>query len=345
MKRASKAFLFMLSRSSISFTHKMKLKSANSKAVYHHSSCGPVFGNGKRGCYDLQVNGAGKVTLCLGQTYESDPSGRFSSAYNHTIKEMEVYQVITGTSNTQSKNPVPQKQKVVEVNSFSKDINDAINGRWASLQEAEDELEHLEKSFKDERTFIKFFAKGQPQDVVTLNVCGTTMLTRLSTLHLCKESALSSKFSSEYEKHQSNRKAIKEWNYEDVVAWLNKLDGIPDSVVKEFEDNQVTGRELLALGAEGLKDFGVARKGTIYLLLDEIKKLQMSDNDTETLIEHSPYCFEKILDHLRLETWFTMGLVKTKHGLPVVRASEKTRYDKVLRHLFPGESSKIFLSA
>jgi len=115
--------------------------------------------------------------------------------------------------------------------------------------------------------------------------------------------------------------------------------------VKDFEDNQVTGRELLALGAEGLKDFGVTRKGTIYLLLDEIKKLEKAGDDSVALIEHSPYCFEKIIDHLRMEGSYMKGLVKTKHGLPVVRDGEKGRFQKVVNHLFPGESSTIFQDA
>ena len=87
----------------------------------------------------------------------------------------------------------------------------------------------------------------------------------------------------------------------------------------------------------------MTKKGTIYLILDEIKKLEKANNSGgETLIEHSPYCFEKVLDHLRLEASFMKGLVKTKHGLPVVRSGEKGRYEKVVNHLFPGESSKIF---
>ena len=76
--------------------------------------------------------------------------------------------------------------------------------------------------------------------------------------------------------------------------------------------------------------------------MDEIKKLEKAGNETVVLIEHSPYCFEKILDHLRLEGSFVKGLVKTKHGQPVVRDGEKGRYKKVLNHLFPGDSSKIF---
>mmetsp|Transcript_14090 Transcript_14090/g.25676 ORF Transcript_14090/g.25676 Transcript_14090/m.25676 type:complete len:619 (+) Transcript_14090:91-1947(+) len=339
---ANKAFLFVLSGSDISAPCKMKLKNANDvNAVRHHPSRCPTFGEKN----DLRVNRS-NVTLNFGHSYERHSSWPLQFGQgSYTIKEMEVFQVIPGVSITANQEPTPNTKmsKVSPVESFSKEVNTAVNAQWASLQEAEEELLSLEDSFKDEGSFISFFASGQPQDVITLNVCGTIMVTRLQTLQLCKESALASKFSSEeQEKHTPDRKIIKEWNHEDVVAWLNQVEGISESVVKEFDDNQVTGRELLALGAEGLKDFGVTRKGTIYLLLDEIKKLEKAGHDSVILVEHSPYCFQKILDHLRLEGPFMKGLVKTKHGLPVIRDGEKGRYQKVLKHLFPGESSKIF---
>mmetsp|Transcript_2677 Transcript_2677/g.4141 ORF Transcript_2677/g.4141 Transcript_2677/m.4141 type:complete len:596 (+) Transcript_2677:98-1885(+) len=342
---ANKAFLFVLSGSDISAPCKMKLKNANDvNAVRHHPSRCPTFGEKN----DLRVNRS-NVTLNFGHSYERHSSWPLQFGQgSYTIKEMEVFQVIPGVSITANQEPTPNTKmsKVSPVESFSKEVNTAVNAQWASLQEAEEELLSLEDSFKDEGSFISFFASGQPQDVITLNVCGTIMVTRLQTLQLCKESALASKFSSEeQEKHTPDRKIIKEWNHEDVVAWLNQVEGISESVVKEFDDNQVTGRELLALGAEGLKDFGVTRKGTIYLLLDEIKKLEKAGHDSVILVEHSPYCFQKILDHLRLEGPFMKGLVKTKHGLPVIRDGEKGRYQKVLKHLFPGESSNIFENA
>ncbi|KAL9178310.1 hypothetical protein ACHAXT_001738 [Thalassiosira profunda] len=332
-KKANKAFLFVLSGSGT--TRKLKLKNPNDgHAIYQRSSYGPVFGGG----HDMQVNMNGSswsVNLSLGHSYESDPSGQFGDGYSYAIKEMEVFQVTPGAKPTLDK-------AVPRVSAFSAQVNAAINAKWESLQGADEDLQCLEESFKDEGTFISFFAQGDTQDVVTLNVCGTTMVTRRQTLQLCKESALASKFSGDEVSSEGSSKAVKEWNHEDVVAWLNQTEGISDSVVKDFEDNQVTGHELLALGAEGLRDFGVSRKGTIYLLLDRIRRLELDSRETATLIEHSPYCFEKILDHLRLEGSFVKGLVKNKHCLPVVRSTEKGRYEKVLQHLFPGDSAKIF---
>jgi len=320
----------------------MKLNGrSNNNAIYHHASYGPTFGGG---C-DLSVQGS-TLTHCSVRSYASSRIGQLGGS-NMQIKEIEVFQVIPGntaaTAKKQSSKTLTLKAK--QVNSFSKEINDAVNAKWVSLCEAEQELLRLEDSFKDEGTFTSFFVSGQPQDVVTLNVCGTFMATRLSTLQLCKESILASKFLVDKHNMHIQGKTIEEWNNEDVVAWLNQIEGVSEAVVNEFEENRVTGQELLVLGADGLKDFGVARKGTIYLLLDKIKKLEKDGKDSAILIEHSPYCFQKILDHLRLEKSFMKGLVKTKHGMPVVRNNEQGRYQKVLNHLFPGESSKIFRDA
>jgi hypothetical protein len=105
----------------------------------------------------------------------------------------------------------------------------------------------------------------------------------------------------------------------------------------------VTGRELLALGREDLNYFGITKRGTIAYFLSEVKKLERAHGDAAVLIEHSPYCFEKIIDHLRLESLFVKGLVKTKPGMPNVKGSEKSRFEKVVKHYFPGDSSKALI--
>ncbi|KAL7546509.1 hypothetical protein ACHAWF_009842, partial [Thalassiosira exigua] len=304
---ADKAFLFVLDS-----IEKMKLRHPNNtQAIYNNSSYGPVFGSGN----DLCVNGS-RLSLNLGNAYQASSNyqcfgGQGYGSRSFNIKEIEVFQV---TASAQKASPKTKPSDVVEVSNFSKEVNSAINAKWVTLEEAEEELCYLNDSFKDEGTFVSFFASGKPQDVVTLNVCGSIMVTKRSTLQLCGESVLASKFSDEEQVSSGTSKSIKEWDHKDVVAWLKQLEGISESVVKDFEDNQVTGHELLALGVEGLKDFGVTRKGTIYLLLDRIKKLEKADKESVALIEHSPYCFEKILDHLRLEGSFMKGLVKTKHG-------------------------------
>ncbi len=66
-------------------------------------------------------------------------------------------------------------------------------------------------------------------------------------------------------------------------------------------ENEITGRELLVLSRDDLKMMGMKRVGTVALLLKEISLLERTSRDFVTLIEHSPYCFGKILDYLRLK--------------------------------------------
>ena len=57
--------------------------------------------------------------------------------------------------------------------------------------------------------------------------------------------------------------------------WVGSLKGVPKQVVDVFKDHNITGNELLALGASTgrLKSLGVMGAGTVFLLLGKIKKL------------------------------------------------------------------------
>ena len=68
-----------------------------------------------------------------------------------------------------------------------------------------------------------------------------------------------------------------------------------------FTKNRITGYELLSLNIDGLKMMGIQRAGTVCLLLKKIASLEKASQDVVTLVEHSPYCFGKILDYLRLK--------------------------------------------
>jgi len=348
------AFLFCISLSGEFTASKMKLTGiCNHNAIYRNSSYGPTFGGG----YDLRVQGA-NLYLNIGNTYQLAPS-QLAGSRTLNIKDMEVFQVIAQTNRVQkpkiSKIKHTAKKKgsgaknnvtssIKKVQSFSIAINTAIIEKWAALAEVSSELTALEESFKDEEKFIKFFSSGQDQDVIPLNVCGTTMTTTRQTLQLCKDSVLASKIlNAEQDDSSTNQKPVKEWNSEDVVAWLNSIEGLSSSIVKSFEEDEVTGLELLALRKEDLVEFGVTKKGTTAYILAEIKKLARAQGQNVVLIEHSPYCFEKIIDHLRLESMFVKGLVDGKPEMPTLRASEKSRFEKVVKHYFPGDSSKFLL--
>ncbi|KAL7535769.1 LOW QUALITY PROTEIN: hypothetical protein ACHAXR_006719 [Thalassiosira sp. AJA248-18] len=92
---------------------------------------------------------------------------------------------------------------------------------------------------------------------------------------------------------------------------------------------------------EGLKTLGVQRTGTLCLLLDEIKKLQRASLNCVPFFEHSPYCFGKIIDHLRLKQLSMPNIFEPL--LPTVRESERNRFEKTINYFFPVDSAKFIL--
>jgi hypothetical protein len=64
-----------------------------------------------------------------------------------------------------------------------------------------------------------------------------------------------------------------------------------------------------------------------------------------TLIEHSPYCFGKILDYLRLKRLHSLGLLAGEPTLPEVRVPQKKRFEKVVNYYFPGDAAMVILGS
>ena len=88
---------------------------------------------------------------------------------------------------------------------------------------------------------------------------------------------------------------------------------------------------------------GMKRVGNVALLLEEIKELKQASQDIVTLIEHSPYCFGKMLDYLRLKQLHLKGLIAEEPGLPKVCDLQKMRFEKVVKYYFPGDAAKFML--
>jgi hypothetical protein len=334
-KVANKAFLFALSGGGVSSPCKMKLKNANDKrAVFCNIFLGPVFGND-----DMCVDGS-NVHINPGNSYDQGPltNGTYS------IKEVEVFQVTKSSTpirNSYSKRnqTKPATQAVEELTRFADDMNKAINAKQACLLQAESEMLQLEESFMDEQTFVDKFATGDSKDVVVLNVSGTVMTTKRCTLCAVEDSALAQQFDdSKWTEQGCNSLSVKEWTLDEVSTWAKNIDGIPEEVSVTLYENEITGKELLAVSIEGLKMIGIERAGTVWLLLKEIEKL-----DKGLLIEHSPYCFDKILNHLRLMQLHSIGLIVKEPTLPKVDKSQKQRFEKVVKYYFPGDAAKIML--
>lgn len=183
---------------------------------------------------------------------------------------------------------------------------------------------YLEENFDDEQTVIETFAMGNAKDCVALNVSGTVVATTRSTLCTIEDSVLAKQFDdTKWTEQGSNGTRTKEWSPDEVKTWAKSIDGLPDDVSIILHENKITGVELLALGLGGLKMIGIGRAETVCILLKEIEKLKKESRIIVTLIEHSSYCFGKILNCLLLKRLHSLGLLAIEPNLPLVQESLK----------------------
>jgi hypothetical protein len=108
---------------------------------------------------------------------------------------------------------------------FSKDINEAINEKWESLNTLQDEISSLEKSFVDEQHFIDSFVSGEKKDIIRLNVSGTVITTNRATLTIVEDSVLAQQFDDTKWTVQgsNNMRGVKEWTPKEVSEWVKNL--------------------------------------------------------------------------------------------------------------------------
>ena len=189
-------------------------------------------------------------------------------ASNFTIKEMEVF-CVSGTSSSVNI-ALPRDHDILgvtpiiePVNRFSKDINEAISVKQYPLVQAESDLSLLEKSFEDERAFIEAPPGGDAKDTITLNVSGATMDTKRSTLCTAADSALAQQFDdSNWTEQGCNTSHVPEWTHQEVANWAEHVPDMKEGVCSILKENEISGRELIALNMEGLERLGINEGGS-----------------------------------------------------------------------------------
>jgi hypothetical protein len=340
---ADKAFLFALSGKSIWSPCKMKLyEKKDPHAIFNSLGYGPAFGRGGGNGCDMFVGGS-TVYLNPGRSYHPGllPKG------SYTIKEMEVFQVCGS--------PPPIKRLLgshahdrdmqIEPDTvFAVAMSEAVKASQACLHQAEAEMLQLEEDFIDEQAFIENFASGDAKDIILLNVSGIMMITTRATLCWINDSVLARQFDdSRWTEQGCNGPPVNEWTPDQVSTWARNVNGLPEEVGVMLYENEINGRELLSMSIDSLKVMGLKRIGTVALLLKEVAKLEITNRDIVTLIEHSPYCFGKILDYLRLKRLHSLGLIINEPDLPEVHDTQKRRFERVVKYYFPGDAAKSIL--
>ncbi len=229
---------------------------------------------------------------------------------------------------------------------FSEGINDAFDEKRRCVPIVMQKICSLEESFEKEESFIDKFASGDVKDVITLNVSGTLMATKRSTLLYFDESVLAQQFddSKWTEQGYASNMRVKNWSADEVCEWATNIEGIQEDVGNIFKKNGITGCELLVLNIDGMKLLGIERVGTLCLLQKEIDALVQASQDIVSLIDHCPYCFGKILDFLRLKQQYDQELSQAEEpAAPEVRNSKYKTFEKVVNFYFPGDAAWLIL--
>jgi hypothetical protein len=299
-----------------------------------------------RSTLELLAKLPGCYTSTTRNVYVCSDRDRFNSSFS--IHELELFAVSLSSStlSTDSVATEPPPVARAPVTRFLSEINDAINAKQDCLTPTELKVRTLEVTFREEQRFIDTFGIGDSKDAITLNVRGTMMTTKRSTLRILEDSVLAQQFDdSKWTEQGYKGLRVKRWNVDDVYAWVNKIEGIQEDIGTIFKTNDITGCELLALSIDGLKMLGIERAGTVCLLQKEIEQLVKASNDVVSLIDQCPYCFGKIIDFLRLKQLHAQGLAKEEPALPDIPKSQRARFEKVVNFYFPGDSAKLILGA
>ena len=98
------------------------------------------------------------------------------------------------------------------------------------------------------------------------------MVTMRSTLRtVTEDSVLAQQFDdSKWTEQGCNAPRVNEWTPDEVSTWAKSIGGIPEEVNSMLYENEITGRELLALTRDDLKMMGMKRVGNVALLSKEI---------------------------------------------------------------------------
>ena len=76
------------------------------------------------------------------------------------------------------------------------------------------------------------------------------------------------------------------------------------------------------------------------MLARQFDNSKWTEQDSSTLIEFNPYCFGKVLDHLRLKRLHSLGLIANEPTFPKVRDSHKKSFENCVNYYFPRDDSK-----
>lgn len=352
-KKSPNVFLFELDSCGRAKTiRKMSYKGAGlERCIYCSPHFGPNFGKQMFKCLSLRIRDQYCETETRG-VYHC-PTGQDATAFISGQRKLKMNDIEVFAVDGPDWTVAPKKRKressnedsaleewlEVDFDGFPSDVKNALEEEQRALAAAYNKVSKQQRALREEKEFIDFFAKGHVDDIIQLNVSGKRIDVRRSTLGMIEDSALAKQFNDPlWAKTQScSSELVNGWTCEQVEKWISEIKGIPEITSKVFVENDITGVELLAMERDDLKDLGITRPGTLAILNKAIGELRRHNDNDVTLVEHSAYCFGKIIDHLRL-----LSLRMPDDPLPPppqIRKSDKHRFERTVDFYFPGNTS------
>lgn len=297
------------------------------------------------GSHDLSTIGNPNPTN-LGHSYQLPPSGNnhyFTGTRGYTLTELEVFKVDEGPHShggSVSGGTLVQAQSF-PLDGFPKDLRLSFQAEEQALAEATNELVQLQEAFAKEQAAVNAFSQNA-DEIVLLNVSGQQMAVKQSTLAKYPDSVLYKQFADPNWNGKSHTVSPSEWNAKQVAEWSCTIHGLSDDISGFLEG--VNGAELLALEREDVKDLGIKRPGMVALVVKAIQKLRdEEDEKSVAFVEHSEYCFSKIIDLMRLKAMADMDVPDPNP--PKIREPDRKRFKRIVEYYFPtAESAAHFLA-
>uniref|UniRef100_A0A7S4V9B6 Potassium channel tetramerisation-type BTB domain-containing protein n=1 Tax=Ditylum brightwellii TaxID=49249 RepID=A0A7S4V9B6_9STRA len=129
----------------------------------------------------------------------------------------------------------------LNIDEIFSDFKKAMSDKQKALDDAKQELQIVKTSWGKEKTFIESIVPTSKDDVINLNVRGTRITVRRSTLRIFKGSVLDRQFDdTAWSQRNTGKESINEWSNEQVVDWARDHIGIPDEIANFFLKTKLT---------------------------------------------------------------------------------------------------------
>mmetsp|Transcript_32127 Transcript_32127/g.46809 ORF Transcript_32127/g.46809 Transcript_32127/m.46809 type:complete len:559 (+) Transcript_32127:157-1833(+) len=224
-------------------------------------------------------------------------------------------------------------RKALDIDEILSSFQTTLSKKQEALDDAKEELQKVKTRWEEEKTFIESIVPTPKDDLINLNVRGTRMTVRRSTLRIFKGSVLDRQFDDTvWPMQQPGKESMYEWGNEEVVDWAKGHAAIPEEITDLLQKSKIDGSKLLTLSHEGLKEWG---PDATNIVIKAVCDFQTENKYIEVFIDHDEYDFRMIIEQL-----LRKALSKDAYqplSLPDINKTWNGSFSETVDYYFPGE--------